>query len=41
MGSKKIYHTGQLSPRQKTIDVNFALNTATGALPVRLSFLSP
>lgn len=41
MGSKKIYHTGQLSPRQKTIDVNFALNTAMGLQLVRLSFLSP
>ncbi|XP_043423998.1 uncharacterized protein LOC122475929 [Prionailurus bengalensis] len=37
MGSKKIYHTGQLSPRQKTIDVNFALNTAKGTLPSRNS----
>lgn len=41
MGSKQIYHTGQLFQRQKTIDVNFALKTATGMLSVRLSFLSP
>lgn len=41
MGSKQIYHTGQLFPRHKTIDVNFALKTATGMLSVRLSFLSP
>ena len=41
MGSKQIYHTWQLFQRQKTIDVNFALKTATGMPSVRLSFLSP
>lgn len=32
MGSKKIYHPGPLSPRQQTIDLNFALKTAKGML---------